>query len=253
GASPPAMGLRMQMWVPDPQERASVRGRLYFAQSADGKRLLYRITGKEGKQLSNGVAEVDKAVPTGWMNLSFRVAEWLPAAIQREDPRYLPKQPSENVPSALRLRFGGQNFWMAEATSAPLAVGDRTLELSFGRDRFALPFSLHLKNFTIDRNPGTDKAAGYKSLVVVKDPVKGDGAETLISMNEPLKYGGYIFYQASFQEREGLPPVSVFSVNYDPGRWVKYLGCLTMVFGILLMFYMNPHYWGILFGRGRKA
>jgi hypothetical protein len=71
-------------------------------------------------------------------------------------------------------------------------------------------------------------------------------------MNEPLDYGGYSFYQASYVLEEGRPPVSVFSVNYDPGRWVKYTGALTIVLGCMLMFYMNPHYWGKILGRRKE-
>ena len=71
-------------------------------------------------------------------------------------------------------------------------------------------------------------------------------------MNEPLVHGGYTFYQASYQMQEGRPPVSIFAVNYDPGRRVKYGGSILMVLGILVMFYMNPHYWNILLGSKKK-
>ena len=78
--------------------------------------------------------------------------------------------------------------------------------------------------------------------------------QQLISMNEPLKYAGYTLYQASFSKEEGRPPLSIFSVNRDAGRWLKYLGSLTIVLGAALMFWMNPHYWAILFGgvKGKK-
>ena len=71
-------------------------------------------------------------------------------------------------------------------------------------------------------------------------------------MNKPLEYGGYTFYQASYQVEEGAPPISVLSVNYDPGRWLKYVGSMLLVLGIVIMFYMNPHYWSILLDKKKE-
>ena len=115
-----------------------------------------------------------------------------------------------------------------------------------------LPFEIFLEKFTIGNDPGTTKAATYESQVKVKDAARGVEKSQLISMNEPMEHGGYTFYQASYQLREGQPPVSVFSVNFDPGRWVKYLGSLIMCLGIGLMFWMNPHYWDVLLGSKRS-
>jgi len=87
----------------------------------------------------------------------------------------------------------------------------------------------------------------------VRDSKAGVEQKAHISMNEPLYYGGDFFYQASYQLQENGPPISVFSVNYDPGRWVKYLGSIIMVLGIMLMFYFNPHYWDKILGSQKKA
>jgi cytochrome c biogenesis protein ResB len=91
---------------------------------------------------------------------------------------------------------------------------------------------MKLKNFSVGRYPGTMMAMSYESVVDVA------GQEHVISMNEPLKHAGFTFYQASFQEDEsGKPFLSVLSVNYDPGRWIKYLGSIILVLGIILLFY----------------
>ena len=105
---------------------------------------------------------------------------------------------------------------------------------------------IFLEKFHIATNPGTNKAASFESKVKVKDPRNGIEKSALIRMNEPLKYGGYTFYQSSYQLRGGAPAISIFSVNWDPGRWIKYAGSLIMCIGIILTFYMNPHYWHIL-------
>ena len=35
---------------------------------------------------------------------------------------------------------------------------------------------------------------------------------------------------------------SVLTVNYDPGRGVKYIGCLLVIGGIATMFYMRAYF-----------
>jgi hypothetical protein len=61
----------------------------------------------------------------------------------------------------------------------------------------------------------------------------------LVSMNEPMKYGGFTFYQASYVDAQPRPTTSIFSVNQDPGRWLKYLGSLLIVLGSIWLFGMK--------------
>ena len=86
------------------------------------------------------------------------------------------------------------------------------------------------------RYQGTKRAASYASWV--KIPQAYDNFH--ISMNEPLKHGGFTFYQASYEEDEmGKPTRSILSVNYDPGRPLKYFGSFLIVLGTLLLFYFR--------------
>src|SRR6185437_9335762 len=88
-----------------------------------------------------------------------------------------------------------------------------------------LGFDMTLKKFAVGHYQGTDRAKSYRSLVNV--PAVGDVS---IYMNHPLKYKGYTFYQASFQQNDqGQATTSILSVNRDPGRWMKYLGSLLIV------------------------
>ena len=65
------------------------------------------------------------------------------------------------------------------------------------------------------------------------------GTTARISMNEPLKYKAWTFYQASFEAPETPEDSyrSILSVNYDPGRSLKYIGSLWIVLGVILLFY----------------
>jgi hypothetical protein len=257
----PEFGVTLRMIASRPEgPPGGVRGKMLFAQSPDDKKLYYRILGKQNKQIGAGEVVVGQEMATGWMDLKFRVTQWIPAATAVEKPLYVEKvQGSENFPASLHVdrrradgTSTGEAFWLIEGGSSGVSVGDRMLEVGFARNRLSLPFRIQLEKFTMGTDPGTTKAATYESDVLVQDGANKDAPKAHISMNEPLQYGGYTFYQASYQLRDGQPPLSVFSVNFDPGRWVKYAGSLTMVFGILIMFIMNPHYWDIILGRKRS-
>ena len=91
--------------------------------------------------------------------------------------------------------------------------------------------------FTICLSRG--KAAGYESQVQVNE---GKSVER-ISMNHPLKEDGYTVYQSGFEEDEkGVPVASVFSINKDPGRFVKYFGSLLIVLGSLILFLRRNYF-----------
>ncbi len=77
-----------------------------------------------------------------------------------------------------------------------------------------------------------------------------DMASVVVTMNRPLDYpdldGRQLrFFQENYMapdKDQGKPLGSVFRVNYDPGRPVKYLGSGLIVFGIFLMFYMRAYF-----------
>jgi hypothetical protein len=80
-----------------------------------------------------------------------------------------------------------------------LAIGDKTYSFDFRRERRALPFEIDLVKFDKQLYPGTDKPRAFQSDVIVKD---GDlNWHSLITMNHPLRYKGYTFYQSSFIDR----------------------------------------------------
>ena len=57
-------------------------------------------------------------------------------------------------------------------------------------------------------------------------------------MNNPLKYDGFTFYQASYF-KVGEQHGSVLSANIDPGRPFKYLGSILLVLGSLWHYYLR--------------
>ena len=95
-----------------------------------------------------------------------------------------------------------------------------------------------LLDFNSDKYPGSSMAATYESQVRIDDPEYGV-SEHHISMNHPLHYRGYIFFQASFVE--GDPMMSIFSVARSPGLPLVYVGVVLITGGVVWMFYVKPY------------
>lgn len=94
-----------------------------------------------------------------------------------------------------------------------------------------LPFSVTLEDFEKKFYAGTGMAKSFKSVVRLQE---GDfGQNTVIWMNNPLRYRDYTFYQASFIE--GMPlETTVLAAVKNVGRIFPYLSSLVMCVGLLL-------------------
>jgi len=95
-----------------------------------------------------------------------------------------------------------------------------------------LPFSVRLDAFEIDVYPGTMRPAMFRSRVTVNDPRSGASHPAVIEMNHELTYGGYQFFQSSYQITEGRE-MTVLSVSRDPGMPVVFVGYTILVIGML--------------------
>jgi len=111
--------------------------------------------------------------------------------------------------------------------------GGRRWALAMRPKRTYLPFTLTLKDFTHDRYAGTDIPKNFSSLVRLRDPSAGQDRDVLIYMNNPLRYGGYTFYQASFGKDDTL---SVLQVVRNPGWLLPYFSFAIVTIGLLWVF-----------------
>ena len=94
-----------------------------------------------------------------------------------------------------------------------------------------LPFSLTLNNFRREVYPGTNMPKEYESRVTIND---GDITwPAIISMNEPLRYGGYTFYQSSTVRDKDGEPISILSVVTNRGWIFPYVSGVLLAFGLI--------------------
>ena len=112
-----------------------------------------------------------------------------------------------------------------------ISARDSKYKFLLRRQRRELPFTVELLDFQRDMHPGTDMARAYQSRVLIRD-----GAatwESVIRMNEPLRYKGYTLFQSSFIETE-QGDVSVLAVVRNAGRSFPYISGIALCVGILL-------------------
>ncbi|MBN2295407.1 MAG: hypothetical protein JXM70_23450, partial [Pirellulales bacterium] len=148
----------------------------------------------------------------------------------------------------------------------------RSVSLQLLNDTIELGFGVVLDNFERRLDPGTSRPAGYSSQIdfVQKPDSSGmDSAvyeeDVIVTLNQPVSFTDptdgrtYRFFQSSFAGpyRPGDPQFdqivggnrksdelyqSTFSVSSDPGRQLKYAGCLMIVAGIVVMYYMKAYF-----------
>ena len=111
-----------------------------------------------------------------------------------------------------------------------------TVELEDGTT-MTMPFSLRLDGFAIERYPDSMAPKDYRSEVTVLP----SGEPFTISMNHILKYDGYRFYQADYDEDlQG----SILAVSRDPwGIGITYAGYILLLVSIIGFFFQKDSYY----------
>jgi hypothetical protein len=126
--------------------------------------------------------------------------------------------------------------WLASnAVEAPQAfqAGGHTWTVTLRNRREYLPYTLTLEDFRHDVYPGTDIPKNFSSLVRLQNPARGEDRNVLIYMNQPLRYDGKAFYQASFGKGDTL---SILQVVENPGWLIPYISTVLVTLGLLVHF-----------------
>jgi hypothetical protein len=144
-----------------------------------------------------------------------------------------------NVPAVVVEPVAGgrsYGFWLVSGQlGAPQQFihEGRTYSLAMRPRRQYLPYSMTLKKFSHDVYEGTNIPKNFSSLVHLSNPGKGEARDVLIFMNQPLRYGGKAFYQASFGKNDTL---SILQVVENPGWLLPYISCVLVGLGLMVHF-----------------
>ena len=128
---------------------------------------------------------------------------------------------------------------LARLTGVPVTgtMGDLSYSITYGSRKIPVPFSLFLKDFELERYPGSMSPSSFASEVVLIDQEMGIQEERRIYMNNVLKHRGYRFYQSSYDKDE---QGTILSVSKDfAGTFVTYLGYLVLIAGMIVALFIK--------------
>ena len=107
--------------------------------------------------------------------------------------------------------------------------------LTYGPREEMLPFALQLRDFELERYPGSESPASYASEVQVIDHEASFPYR--IFMNNVLDYKGFRFYQASYDTDE---KGTILSVSQDrPGTYITYFSYTLLTIGMFFTFFVK--------------
>lgn len=187
-----------------------------------------------------------QSLQTPWMGMTIFLGSIKINAIEQMTALPINPEKSQQLPpSAILIKPNSSNaeqnnneFWLAEGEQKQTTINGKNAVVYFGRQTIELPFELRLEKFSKVDYPGTSTPMSFESKV----QIGSTGISQVISMNEPLKMDGFTVYQASYS----ITPeqtLSIFSVNRDPGRFLKYLGSLILGLGIITITLMRSRVW----------
>jgi hypothetical protein len=116
------------------------------------------------------------------------------------------------------------------------AFNGRTYEIALRPVRYYKPYSIKLLAFNHDLYLGTDVPKNFSSKIHLTDPTTGDDRDILIYMNNPLRYHGETFFQASFEENDAG---TILQVVRNPASLAPYIACSLVALGLMVQFLMH--------------
>ena len=182
--------------------------------------------------LSNRGPMDPPSMATAGVGVNVKVVEAAPIARDDENNR---------TTAFIEPFAGGRSYgtWLVSTVlGAPQSIvhEGRTYQFVMRPRRYYLPYSLTLKKFSHDLYPGTQIPKNFSSLVTLSHPAKGEQREVLIYMNQPLRYDGKAFYQASFGKQDTL---TILQVVQNPGWLIPYISTILVTLGLIVHFGMS--------------
>ena len=162
------------------------------------------------------------------------------SGVHRLEARPRDKDPQADTPGLLAtvtdsaaasfpvLLYGGET----QPTRIETAGG--AVYLSLRRKRCWLPVFVQLKDFRKEFHPNTRTPKSFASLIEVR--VQDMVRDVIVEMNEPFRFQGYTFYQASYADLENGAEVSTFAVTFNVARLIPYVATGVTVVGLGLHF-----------------
>ncbi|MCY2958962.1 MAG: cytochrome c biogenesis protein ResB [Planctomycetota bacterium] len=128
-------------------------------------------------------------------------------------------------------------LWGGSRAPWTVESGGRKYGVELRRERWVMPFTVALEEFTKEDHPRMMMPKSFSSDVTVVE--KGSQRPVKISMNEPLRQEGLVLYQASWgpaNARPGEPLFSTLAVVRNPADQYPLYSCIVIAVGLLMHF-----------------
>lgn len=192
------------------------------------------MTGENGQTKVEDF-QMNKHYRHPWLDLEFWGDAFYPKA---QGAQKFSNQDDEVRQEALHViaqdEHDAARTWLVRSRPVSVMLGRQEVVLEYRKAIWKLPVTIKLIDFHKADYPGTQMAAHFESDVELADPERGVILKRKITMNNPLKYRGFSFFQSGFLEE----PVetTVLSVRKDPGTPLVYAGFLTVIAGVVTLF-----------------
>lgn len=138
------------------------------------------------------------------------------------------KLTNQNLSRELNVFSNGE----AQPTPVQTILNGIKINVSYGKMLKEIPFNITLKDFQLERYPGSMSPSSYVSEITVTDTENKSVMPYRIYMNNILNYRGYRFFQSSYDDDE---MGTILSVNHDYwGTLITYIGYFFMFLGMTL-------------------
>src|SRR5712691_7657345 len=134
---------------------------------------------------------------------------------------------------------GSLGSWLvsnAITTPQGFTLAGHSYHLAMRQRRFYKPFALSLLDFRHDSYAGTDIPKNFSSRIRLIDFERNENREVLISMNDPLRYRGFTFYQSGFDNDD---KTTILQVVKNPAMLLPYIACGLVALGLVVQFSMH--------------
>ena len=113
---------------------------------------------------------------------------------------------------------GSMHIREGESSNVILTTEPRFQDIASGKIK--LPFSIYLDKYISRGIPGSSSPSSYKSVVTLNDSANNVKERHEIYMNHVLDYGGYRFFQSSYDTDEKGTILSVNHIFSEPGSLI---------------------------------
>ncbi len=127
--------------------------------------------------------------------------------------------------------------------------GEKSNIVMLGEKKIELDFYIALKDFTLSRYPGSRSPSEFYSDIKVIDKLNNKEFDEQIYMNHTLIYGGYKFFQTSYDNDE---KGTILTVNKDPGVEITYIGYFLLFLGLILNLFNKQSRFQFLISKIKK-